>query len=38
MEGQEAQDQMRKWNIRFQQELTLVFVTQQKPEVLDHQH
>lgn len=24
---QEAEDQMRKWNIGFQQELTLVFVT-----------
>lgn len=25
---QEAQDHMRKWNIRFQQELSLAFVTQ----------
>lgn len=29
---QEAQDQMRKWNIRFQQELTLVFVTRSRQE------
>lgn len=37
---QEAEDQMRKWNIRFQQELTLVFVTQRtdKNKKLDHQH
>lgn len=27
---QEAQGQMRKWNIRFQQELTLVFVTRSR--------
>lgn len=36
---QEAEDHMRKWNIRFQQELTPVFVTQSRDgnKKLDHQ-
>lgn len=29
---QETEDQMRKWNIRFQQELTLVFDTENRQE------
>lgn len=37
---QEAQDQKRKWNIRFQQELTFVLVTRSRDrdKKLDHQH
>lgn len=37
---QEAENQMRKGNIRFQQELTLVFVTRSRDgnKKLDHQH
>lgn len=37
---QEARDQMRKWNIGFQQELTLMFMTQTGDinEKLDHEH